>query len=272
MGERYGRRLPLSLPRRLIGDLMHFAKQIPSVPVQRRMNLAPLVAARQQAQPRPSWCALFTKAYAMVAAKRPELRRAYLSFPWPHLYEHPVSIASIAVERRIGDEDAVLFAQLRGAERHMPEQLDSFLKDCKERPVQFIGTFRRALWISGLPRPLRRFLWWLGLNSSGYKRARNLGTFGVSVYSGLGAEGLHPLSPLTTTLNYGVIAADGTVDVRVVYDHRVLDGATVARALEDMETVLNHVLPEMLGASGNGCANGRVDVPSTVGQAEVRGV
>jgi hypothetical protein len=261
MGERYGRRLPLSLPRRLIGDLMHFARQIPSVPVQRRMNLAPLVAAREQAQPWPSWCALFTKAYALVAAKRPELRRAYLSFPWPHLYEHPVSIASIAVERRIGDEDAVLFAQLRGAERHMPEQLDSFLKDCKERPVEFIGTFRRALRISGLPRPLRRFIWWLGLNSSGYKRARNLGTFGVSVYSGLGSEGLHPLSPLTTTLTYGVIAPDGTVDVRVIYDHRVLDGATVARALEDMEAVLNHVLPEMLGA-------GRASGPA--GRAEER--
>jgi hypothetical protein len=251
MGERCGRKLPLSLPRRLIGDMMAFAKDVPSVPVQRRMNVAPLAAARLQAEPRPSWCALFTKAYAMVASERPELRRAYLSFPWPHLYEHPVSIASIAVERRVGDEDAVLFAQLRGAERHAPEQLDSFLKDCKERPVEMIGTFRRALAVSRLPRPLRRFIWWVGLNSSGYKRARNLGTFGVSVYSGLGAEGLHPLSPLTTTLNYGVIAADGSVDVRVIYDHRVLDGATVARALEDMEAVLNHVLPDMLAAGGH---------------------
>src|SRR5205085_3878235 len=116
-----------------------------------------------------------------------------------------------------------------------------------DRPVEMIGTFRRALRISRLPRPVRRALWWYALNSSGYKRARNLGTFGVSVYSGLGAEGLHPLSPLTTTLNYGVIAEDGTVDVRVVYDHRVLDGATVARALEDLEGILNHVLPELLG-------------------------
>jgi hypothetical protein len=246
MGEPYGHRLPLSLPRRLIGDLMHFAQKVPTVPVQRRMNIAPLMAAREQARPRPSWCALFTKAYAMVAAGRPSLRRAYLSFPWPHLYEHPVSIASVAVERRVGDEDAVLFAQVRSPEHHTPEQLDSFLKDCKEQPVHSIGTFRRALRVSRWPRPLRRFLWWLGLNSSGYKRARNLGTFAVSVYSGLGAEGLHPLSPLTTTLNYGVIAADGAVDVRVIYDHRVLDGATVARALGELETVLNEKLPDLL--------------------------
>lgn len=262
MGERYGRKLPLSLPRRLIGDMMHFARQVPSVPVQRRMNLGLLVAAREQAEPRPSWCALFTKGYAMVAARRPELRRAYIGFPWPHLYEHPVSIASIAVERRIGDEDAVLFAQVRGPERHAPEQLDSFLKDCKERPVELIGAFRRALTISRLPRVLRRSIWWLGLNSSGYKRARNLGTFGVSVYSGLGAEGLHPLSPLTTTLNYGVIGEDGSVAVRVIYDHRVMDGATVARALEDLEGVLTHELPGMLRpGERNGFGAGPVAAP-----------
>ena len=33
----------------------------------------------------------------------------------------------------------------------------------------------------------------------------------MSVYSGLGAESLHPLSPLTTTLNYGVIRPDGAI-------------------------------------------------------------
>ena len=66
-----------------------------------------------------------------------------------------------------------------------------------------------------------------------------MGTFGVSVYSGLGAESLHPISPLTTTLNYGTVEKDGAVTVRVVYDHRVVDGATVARALACLEEVLN---------------------------------
>jgi len=83
-------------------------------------------------------------------------------------------------------------------------------------------------------------------SASGYRRVRNWGTFGVSVYSGLGAESLHPLSPLTTTLNYGVIAEDGTVDVRIIYDHRVLDGGTVARALEHLERILQcEILAEL---------------------------
>jgi hypothetical protein len=248
MGEARGRSLPLSAARRLIGDFLHCARQVPTVPVQRRMNIAPLVAARAQADPRPSWCSLFTKAYALVAAARPELRRAYLTFPWPHLYEHPVSIASIAIERHLEQdhEDAVLFVQLRGVEQHSPEQLDRYLKECKEQPIERVATFRRALRVSRMPWPIRRFIWWLALNYSGYKRARNMGTFGVTVYSGLGAEALHPLSILTTTLNYGVIAEDGTVDVRIIYDHRVLDGATMARALGDLERVLNHQLPPLL--------------------------
>jgi hypothetical protein len=94
--------------------------------------------------------------------------------------------------------------------------------------------------------PLRRFVWWFGLNVWGRKRAHYMGTFGVSVYASLGAASLHPLSPLTTVLNYGVIDPAGEVDVRLVYDHRVLDGATVARALEDMERVLNcEILAEL---------------------------
>ena len=54
----------------------------------------------------------------------------------------------------------------------------------------------------------------------------------------LGA-GRHILSPLTTTINYGTLEPDGTLDVRLTYDHRVLDGATVARALAALEEVLH---------------------------------
>jgi len=238
MPQPTGRTLSLSRSRRFICDLLHFAQKVPSVPVQRRMNLAPLVEVRAAASPRPSWCAIFTKAYAAVAAARPELRRAYLCFPWPHLYEHPESIASIAVGRQLGDEDAVFFGHLRSPEKRGLLELDDHLHRLKEAPIESIGVFRRVLKTSRLPRPLRRFLWWFGLNVSGRKRAKHLGTFGVTVYSGLGAESLHPLSPLTTTLNYGVIQGDGSVNVRLIYDHRVLDGSTVARALQDLEQVL----------------------------------
>lgn len=241
-----GRTLPLSLPRRLVGDLLHFAKKIPTIPVQRRMNLSELCALRTQANPRPSWCAIFTKAYAIVAAAYPELRRSYVGLPWAHLYEHPVNIASVAIEREYQGENGVFFVHLRGPDCQSLAALDGHLRRFKEKPIASIGLFRRALMVSRLPRPLRRLIWWYGLNSSGFKRAKRMGTFGVSSYAGLGAESLHPISPLTTTMNYGVIDADGGVNVRIIYDHRVLDGATIARALEDMENVLHKEIADEL--------------------------
>jgi hypothetical protein len=88
-------------------------------------------------------------------------------------------------------------------------------------------------------------VWWLGLNI-GRQRANYFGTFGLSVYSALNAESLHPLTPLTTLLNYGVISSDGDVNVRIIYDHRVMNGATVARALGRLEEILNTVVAEEL--------------------------
>jgi hypothetical protein len=246
MSQPKGRSLRLSLPRRFVCDLLHFAHKVPSVPVQRRFCLGAVVEARQAAAPRPSWAAIFTKAYAFVCSSRPELRRAYLSFPTPHLYEHPANVASIAVERRFGDEDGVFFGHVAGPERHSLAELDQRIRAFKELPLERVGGFRHALRISGLPRPLRRLAWWIGLNVSGRKRAHFLGTYGVSTYSGLGAASLHPLSPLTTALNYGVIDDAGAVDVRIIYDHRVLDGATVARALQDLERVMQcEILAEL---------------------------
>lgn len=233
-----GLALPLSRPRRLICDLLHFAAGVPTVPVQRRMNLASVVAARQSVRVRPSWTAIFTKAFALVAAEFPELRRAYCKFPWPHLYEYPASVAAITVERDYRGEKAVLTVRIKDPARRSLAEIGDAIRTGTTTPIEEVKDFRRSLRVCGLPRPLRRLIWWIGLNI-GRQRANYFGTFGVSVYSALGAESLHPLSPLTTTLNYGVFAADGSVDVRLIYDHRVTDGATIARALARLEQVLN---------------------------------
>jgi hypothetical protein len=241
-----GRNLPISLPRRWIGDLLHFARKVPGVVVERRMDVQALRQARARMEPRGSWCAIFLKAYALVAAETPELRRAYLPFPWPHFYEHPFNIASVAVERLYRGERAVFFGHLRAPEGQSLAALDARIRRYQQEPVENFGLFRRALLISRFPRPLRRLAWWIGLNGSGPARARRMGTFGVSVYSALGAESFNHHTPLTTTLTYGVIREDGSVPVRVIYDHRVMDGGTVARALARLEEVLNRdILGEM---------------------------
>jgi hypothetical protein len=240
-----GRKLALSLPRRWVCDLVHFARKVPTVPVERRIDVRAVVAMRSNLAHRPSWAAIFTRAYALVAREVPELRRAYLSFPRPHLYEFPYSIASVAIERVYQGENAVFFGHLRSPETQTIASLHKHLLDYKEQPLEKFGLYRRALQIAKYPRFLRRFVWWLGLNVGGAKRAKRLGTFGLSVYSGLGSESLHPLSPLTTTLNYGVIE-DGRVTVRIVYDHRVMDGGTVARAQARLEQILNREIVDEL--------------------------
>ena len=82
-------------------------------------------------------------------------------------------------------------------------------------------------------------IWWLGLYTDGAYRADSLARFRRSAAASFGAAGLHVLSPLTTTLNYSTFEPDGSIDVRLTYDHRVLDGAPIARALTAIEETLN---------------------------------
>lgn len=240
--------IPLSLPRRWIGDLLYFAQRVPSVPVQRRMNVSELVATRQELSPRPSWVTIFAKAYALTAEEFPELRRAYLAWPWPRLYQHPVSHASIALERDYHGEPAVFFGHLRDLAQIPLFDADRKLRKLQSAPFSEVKNFRWLIRTSRLWRPLRRFVWSFCLNAFGYVRERRFGTFGVSTYSALGAESLHPISPLTSLLTYGPISSRGRVAVRLIYDHRVLDGATVARALARMEEILvGPILEELHG-------------------------
>jgi 2-oxoacid dehydrogenases acyltransferase (catalytic domain) len=233
--------------------MLHFAKKIPTVPVQRTMNLAPVVSARQRLSQRPSWSAIFLKAFSILSNELPELRRAYVALPWPHLAEFDRTTATIAVERELLGERGVLYGRISDpANRPLPE-VHNRVQRYAEAPIEEVKTFKKLFQLCLLPRPLRRAAIWFGLNYSPV-RAQHFGTFGLTVYSALGAESLHPMSPLATTLTYGIIDADGRVTVRLVYDHRVLDGATVARVLAKLEETLNGAIAQELlelGGTGN---------------------
>ena len=243
-----GRWVPLSRPRRLIADLMHFAQQVPTVAAERRMSLAPLAAARRACPRRPSWCVLFARAFALVAARRPELRRSYMAFPWPHLYEHPESVAAVTVERTWDGEEVPIITHFTSPETSLLADLDARLRYFQECPLGDISAVRRFNRLIRLPWPLRRLVWWSALNLNGPSRARNVGTFGVTSPASHGAGMLHLLSPATSTIHYGLFDADGSLDVRLTFDHRVFDGAPAARALADLESVLsNEILAEVRG-------------------------
>jgi hypothetical protein len=239
MHEPKGSILPITGPRRFVIDLVHFAKRVPSTPVSRLVNVSALFAPRDEHPSRPSWALLFMKAYSLVGANHPPLRRALLEFPWSRIYEHPWMNCALAIERSYRGEHGVFVGLFRAPEQQTIGQLQEALSWYKHQPLEKVGVYRLALRVSRAPTVVRRLLWWSTLNLSGFKRAKRFGTFGLTSYGALGAESLHPISPLTTTLTFGPIAPSGDVTIKLIYDHRVLDGAYIARRLRDIETILN---------------------------------
>ena len=78
------------------------------------------------------------------------------------------------------------------------------------------------------------------------QRARRVGTGSISVLAGLGVYNrLHP-NILTSSLSYGPLQEDGRMWVTLQCDHRVMDGALAASALNRMHEVLtDRVLQEL---------------------------
>ena len=159
---------------------------------------------------------------------------------------------ALAIERKYQGEEGVFVGLFRAPEQQSLVQLQTALRWYKNEPLEKVGYYRQALRFSKVPRPVRRFMWWSTLNVSGFKRCKRFGTFGLSSYGALGAEQIHPISPLTTTLTFGPIDPEaGRVMVKLIYDHRVLDGAFVARRLGEIEEVLNgSILDELLQDPG----------------------
>jgi hypothetical protein len=133
------------------------------------------------------------------------------------------------IERMYEGESAAFPFRIRNPSWLPIVQLSETIRNAKTAPIEEMTDFVRVVRISALPWPLRRLLWWIA-HSFGRLRASYFGTFIVSVYSSLGADPLYGISPGTALLTYGVIASDGEADVRIMWDHRVLDGAVIARA------------------------------------------
>ena len=248
-----GRRIALSTPRRLLADLSHLARGFPRATLLTRINVAALVEPRDQA--RIPWPVVFAKAYALVAAGSPPLRRVYVKLPWPHLYELPQSVASIIVERdwpHDGDsgEKALFLGRLKAPDAATLPNLATRMLALKSAPIDSIADFRRALAIARLPRPLRLLLVWLSLNI-GRQVPNFMGSFAISALGSHGAAIVDTILVWSSFLNYGPIAPDGGVDIYLSVDHRVIDGGPAARAIRVLEAMLNGpVLDELRALAG----------------------
>src|SRR5262249_24062578 len=156
-------------------------------------------------------------AFALVARSRPELRRAYMAFPRPRLYEHPCSIACLNVERHFEGEAVVAQCLIRRPDNRPLAELDGIVRRYQTRPLPGLRWYRRALAMSRLPWPLRPLLWWATLNVFGRRRCHNFGTFGLTSVAALGAGVLQVVPLLTATLHHGLFDEAGNLDVRLTW-------------------------------------------------------
>jgi 2-oxoacid dehydrogenases acyltransferase (catalytic domain) len=230
----------LSLPRLWANDFVHFAAASPTVGGTFSVRVKSAAAARRNCQPLIGWAAILTKAMALTAGRWPQLRQCYMPLLWPHLYEHPHCIASFVVERMWKGERAIFGDQICGPENISLREIDTRLRTIKGAQIEALGGFRRIIRITGYPLLLRRLLWSVVLKGSGRLRARYFGTFCVNLLAGRNMQISQSLTLHAISLFHGPLQPDGIMKLHVFFDHRVIDGAGVARWVADLEATLNH--------------------------------
>ena len=74
----------------------------------------------------------------------PPLRRAYIGLPWPHLYQYPESVGSVAVERDYRGEPAVFFGRINNPAAIPLRDIDAQVRGFASAPVESVRPFRKA--------------------------------------------------------------------------------------------------------------------------------
>jgi len=166
----------------------------------------------------------------------------YLSVPYPRLYEHCRSECALIVEREYQGEMVVLTGKMINIEDKSLSEIDLTIKFFRNAEVWSVSEFRQMLRMRAIPSGCAAFRHVAGAQLVGPRRARRAGTFSMSSLGGFGVEQIHPLSPLTTYFTFGPIQRDGRVTLKIIHDHRVIDGRYIAQSLVDLEHVLNTAL------------------------------
>jgi hypothetical protein len=239
----------------MMADCLYFSRPKYNTSGERVMKLADVVAAREQAVPRPSWGAIMIKAFALAAKQHPEMRQCYFEFPWGHIGEFAAQKACVVVGRRMGDEDVIFLAPLESPENQSLQALDAALRGFQHEPIESFLAFRQAMMLGRMPRLVARLVLWLFLQVVPSRRIRHFGTFVVTTTSpfGLRANMLPAIGG--PVLTYGAISETGEVAVGAVVDHRVMDGPVVGFTLMEMEQILHRqIRAELLAMKGSALA------------------
>ena len=247
-----GQRIKLSNGRRLVDDVIHMANKMPLAALAGDFDSGKVAQFRRKTRPKICWNVLYMKAYASVAQQNPELRRAYVSFPWGHMYQHDYNVCMMTISREYEGEERLFFARFNCPDQESLSDLQEQYDHYRKAPIEEIKQFRHQIMFAKVPRFLRRFAWWTLFNVWPQKRASHMGTFGMSISGHKGSYGAQHLGPNTTTLGVDPFPRKGVSRIVLTFDHRVLDGAPITRTLSQIQhmltTAVRTELAEMIGA------------------------
>jgi len=229
---------PLSTGRRYIADLSWLSLRVPRCILRAQLDVPRALAARRAlAAPRPAWPMIFAKAFALVAADRPALRRIHATLPIPRLLELPQAIGCIMVERRHADGPMVMAARFLDMATTPLPTLCAELAWAQSARVRDYRPAYRILRMLYLPWPIRRLILRWSL-ATARPLLRYGGTFAVSSVGRQGASIVDSVSPLPVFLTFGPIDPAGRVEVFLAFDHRVMDGSDGAEALRALQAAI----------------------------------
>ena len=234
----------ISLPRRVIIDLMRASADVPFVAVRRTLSIERLATARKALKSRPAWAVIFAKAFAILAREQPILRRVYLKWLWPHFYEFPQTVAMIVVAPD-ATPDGVLLFPVKAPDLTALAKADAEVRKAKAQPIEATPFFRKTMMVTRLPQPLRWLAWAIGLHF-GRQRGNFLGTLLVTSVAAFGGGEVEALGPQSFILSYDKVSDDGAIDVMIRWDHRITDAAFIGGELSRLEQILNSQIADEL--------------------------
>ena len=242
--------IPLSPGRRFIADLSWASLRVPRCVLRAQLSLPRAHAARAALPaPRPPWTVIFLKGFALASETQPALRRIHAMLPTPRLIEVPHAIGCIVLERDERGEPMLGLARFNEPHARPLGALAERLHSAKRGTTLEVGTHRRQERFVGLPWPLRRLLLRYAL-AMGRPLLRYGGTFAISALGHQGATVVDSVSVLPNFLSYGAISPAGEVEVFLAFDHRVMDGADGASALQGLQAAIEGPVAAELEALG----------------------
>lgn len=218
-------RVPLDATRRAIAARMMEAKDVPQITLYVEVRGGALSRLREQANPRPSFSAIFAVAVARALRDHPKLNA---TFEDGMIFAHPGVDLGIAVARPEG----LIVPVLRDADRLDVSAADGRIRDLVARGRE--GRLR------------------LDDVTGGSFTITSLGEAGIDAFAPLlnppqvAILGIGRLAPRVVVANGGVLV-EPTVHLSLTCDHRVIDGAPGAAFLATLRGLLER--PDWLAAS-----------------------